>query len=104
MCPWNRFTVGQRCLCSANNDKTMSGDNRLKTTSTVKSGDFNNITPEFGRAGDVQKIFSLKRGTLYNLLADGKIRGVLLRVRGNKSGVRLFDMESVRDFIRQSMN
>lgn len=101
---WNWFTVGQRCLCSANNDKTMIDDTRPKTTSTVRSGDFTSVTQEFGRTGDVQKIFGLKRGTTYNLLADGKIKGVLLRVRGNKSGVRLFDMESVREFIRRSMN
>ena len=102
--PWEWFTVGQRCLCSANNDQTMSDDTRPKTTSAVKAGEFNNVPQEFGRAGDVQKIFGLKRGTIYNLLADGKIKGVLLRVRGNKSGVRLFDLESVRGFIRQSMN
>lgn len=82
----------------------MRDDTRPKTTSTVRSGDFTSVTQEFGRTGDVQKIFGLKRGTTYNLLADGKIKGVLLRVRGNKSGVRLFDMESVRDFIRRSMN
>jgi len=48
-------------------------------------------------------LFGIKRGTAYNLLADGKIRGVLLRVRGAKSGVRLFDVESVRAFIQQAV-
>lgn len=54
---------------------------------------------EFGRCADVERIFGLRRGTLYNLLRDGKIRGVLLRVRGRRSGVRLFDMNSIRNFI-----
>lgn len=62
-----------------------------------------NASIEFGRCADVQRIFGLRRGTLYNLLQDGKIKGVLLRVRGKKSGVRLFAMASVRDFIRSQM-
>jgi hypothetical protein len=82
----------------------MGDENRSKTTEPVRPGDFNQTTPEFGRAADCQRVFGLRRGTLYNLLADGKIRGHLLRVRGAKSGVRLFDMDSIRRFIRQSNN
>ena len=59
--------------------------------------------PEFGRTADVQHMFGIKRGTLYNLLQDGKIKGVLLRVRGQKSGVRLFDLDSIRRFIYSQM-
>lgn len=73
------------------------------TAAPVKPGNFDNTQPEFGRAADVARMFGLKRGTLYNLLQDGKIRGVLLRVRGRKSGVRLFDLDSIRQFIAQSM-
>jgi hypothetical protein len=68
-------------------------------TQPVQPGNFNGITPEFGRVADVTRMFGIRRGTLYNLLRDGKIRGVLLRVRGQKSGVRLFDMASIRDYI-----
>jgi hypothetical protein len=73
------------------------------TTSPVEPGNFTVATPEFGRLADVQRQYGLKRGTAYNLLLDGKIKGVLLRVRGKKSGVRLIDMASVRDFIRTQM-
>jgi len=73
------------------------------TTNPVEPGNFTGVTPEFGRLADVQRFYGLKRGTCYNLLLDGKIKGVLLRVRGKKSGVRLFDMESVRQFIRSQM-
>lgn len=69
---------------------------KSKTSAPVEPGNFTGVMPEFGRAADLQKFFGLRRGTAYNLLADGKIRGVLLRVRGKKSGVRLFDMASVR--------
>jgi hypothetical protein len=73
-------------------------------TEPIQPGDFKGIVPEFGRVADVTRHFGIKRGTAYNLLSDGKIRGVLLRVRGQKSGVRLFDMTSVRNFIQSQLN
>jgi hypothetical protein len=78
--------------------------NRKKTTiAPVQAGDFTGATPEFGRWQDVNRIYSIKRGTAYNLLHHGKIKGVLLRVCGKKSGVRLFDMASVRNYILSQM-
>ena len=76
---------------------------KVKTTEPVQPGNFTGATPEFGRTIDVQRHDGIKRGTLYNLHADGKIKGVLLRVRGQKSGVRLWDMASIRDYIRSQM-
>jgi len=75
----------------------------VTTTQPVEPGDFRNHEPEFGRQRDVQFKYGIKRGTLYNLLNDGKIKGVLLRVRGQKSGVRLFDMASIRSYVAQQM-
>lgn len=75
----------------------------INTIEPVKPSDVSGIAPEFGRCADVQRLYGLRRGTLYNLLKDGKIKGVLLRVRGKKSGVRLFDLDSVRQFIRGEM-
>lgn len=73
------------------------------TTAPVQPGDFNGATQEFGRWQDLQRVFGIKRGTAYNLLADGKIKGCLLRVRGQKSGVRLFSLASVRAYIHAQM-
>jgi hypothetical protein len=70
------------------------------TLEPAQLGDFTNLPPEFGRVADVTRHFGIKRGTAYNLLADGKIKGCLLRVRGKTSGVRLIDMASVRTYIR----
>lgn len=58
---------------------------------------------EFGRWQDVRRQFGLKRGFLYGLLADGKVRGVLVRGKGKTSGCRLFHLGSVRDFIETQM-
>ncbi|MGO8837291.1 MAG: hypothetical protein ACLQAH_13665 [Limisphaerales bacterium] len=78
--------------------------NEARTTAAVEPGNFTGATPEFGRTADLQKIFGLRRGTAYNLLLDGKIKGVLLRVRGKKSGCRLWDLASVREYIRSQMD
>ena len=74
------------------------------TTEPVKPGNFNGSNPEFGRVADVTRLYGLKRGTLYNLLRDGKIRGCLLRVRGQRSGVRLFEMASIRELIQSQID
>jgi hypothetical protein len=77
---------------------------KIKTTTPpVQTGNLTGTLPEFGRATDLHKMFGLRRGTIYNLLAAGKIRGCLLRIKGKKSGVRVFDIQSVRDFIRSQM-
>jgi hypothetical protein len=77
------------------------GIEHMRNTTTTAIGPANTTptAPEFGRIRDVQHLFGLKRGTVYNLLRDGKIKGCLLRVRGQKSGVRLISLDSVREFI-----
>jgi len=82
---------------------TMNREETRFTTAPVQAGDSNGVLPEFGRCADLLRIFGIRKGSAYNLLADGKIRGVLLRVRGRKSGVRLFDLASVREYIRSQM-
>jgi hypothetical protein len=73
------------------------------TTEPIKPGDTSTVTAEFGRQADVQRLYGIKRGTLYNLWADGKVKSVLLRVRGKKSGVRLFHLESIRQLLCSEM-
>ena len=80
-----------------------SHDQSQMTSATVAAGDVRGVMPEFGRCQDLQRLFGLKRGSAYNLLAAGKIRGCVIRIKGQKSGVRLFDMDSVRQFIRAEM-
>jgi hypothetical protein len=87
----------------AQNPASAVAPERGHTIAPVQAGNLIEATPEFGRINDLQRLFGLKRGSVYNLLADGKIRGCLLRVRGSKSGVRLIDLESVREFIHGEM-
>ena len=74
------------------------------TTNPVQAGEFNGVMPEFGRTPDVERCFGIKKGTLYNLLEQGKIRGVVLRPSGHMKGVRLWDMASIRDYIYSQMD
>ena len=59
--------------------------------------------PEFLDASGLQSRFGIKRSLAYALLADGAIRGVSLRRRGQLRGKRLFDVASVRAFLRSQM-
>ena len=69
------------------------------TSQPIQAGNFTGVLPEFGRAEDVRRHFGIKKGTLYNLLKQRKVRGRVLRVTGEFKGVRLWDMASVRAFI-----
>ena len=69
------------------------------TTQPIQVGNFDGLLPEFGRTEDVQRHFGIKKGTLYNLHKQRKVRGKFLRVTGEFKGVRLWDMASIRDFI-----
>jgi hypothetical protein len=81
----------------------IKGTMNKQTSQPVAPGEFSVDRKEFGRQADVERIYGLKRGTTYNLCRQKKIRGVLLRVKGQKSGVRLWDMESIREFITSQM-
>jgi hypothetical protein len=69
------------------------------TTDPIHPADARASEPEFLRTPDVQRIFGIRRGTLYNLEADGRIRGVLLRCRGSKSGIKLWPADAIRALI-----
>ena len=77
--------------------------NQISTSAPVEAAEADNIQPEFVRTCDLRRLFGIARGTCYNLAKAGKIKGVLLRVRGQKSGVRLWSVDSVRRCIREAM-
>ena len=58
---------------------------------------------EFGRWQDVQRLFGIKRGTLYNLLAEGKVKSVSMRRKGNKHGCRLFYLPGISEFLHSML-
>ncbi len=76
---------------------------RATTTEPVKPGWTSQISPEFLRTDDVRKVFGIRRGSLYGLASQGKIKSCLLRIRGNRLGIRLWSVDSIRAHIEQQM-
>ena len=78
---------------------------KTMTTEPISVASPNNGTalPEFGRWRDVERLFGIKRGTLYNLMAEGKVKSVILRHKGNVHGCRLIHLASVSQYINNLM-
>lgn len=76
---------------------------KTMTTEPISVASPNNVTPlpEFGRWRDVERLFGIKRGTLYNLMAEGKVKSVFLRHKGNVHGCRLIHLASVSEYLNQ---
>ena len=79
-----------------------TGGNAL-TIAPVTVSSVKDVEPEFLDAAGIQSRYGIKRSLAYSLLADGSIRGVSLRRRGQQRGKRLFDCASVRAFLRSQM-
>lgn len=61
------------------------------------------IAPEFVDCRGLEAGWGIKRSLAYQLLSDGKIKGVSLRRRNQVRGKRLFSVDSVRAFLREQM-
>jgi hypothetical protein len=61
------------------------------------------VDPEFVDIPGLEARWGIKRSLAYQLLSDGKIRGVSLRRKGRLRGKRLFDVASVRAFLNSQM-
>ena len=53
------------------------------------------------RRGRGSAQFSIKRSLLYELDSDGLVESVSLRRRGRTRGKRLFNVDSIRSFLRE---
>jgi len=73
------------------------------TAAPIEPGASGSILPEFGRVPDIERIYGLKRGLCYSLIAGGQIKSVCIRKPGAKTGVRLVQLESVRAFLNSQM-
>jgi len=78
--------------------------NKKLTVEAVKPSPTAQIAPEFLRTDDVRKVFGIKRGSLYGLAKLGKVKSCLLRIRGNRLGVRLWSADSIRACIADQMD
>jgi len=70
----------------------------------VVAGPVGNGSPEWGRWQDVHRLYAIKRGIAYMLLAEGKIKAVSLRRRGHLRGCRLFYLPSIAAYLENLLN
>lgn len=55
---------------------------------------------EWADAEEVDRLFSITRGTLYHLADSGQIKSALIRARkDSRKGVRLFNVQSIRELL-----
>ncbi len=73
------------------------------TSTPIEPGEVGSMVAEFGRVGDVERIYGLKRGLCYQLITEGRIRSVCLRKPGAKTGVRLIFLPSVAALLHSQM-
>jgi hypothetical protein len=78
-----------------------SGKVTNKTTAPLSTA--THLNPEFVDCKGLEAGWGIKRSLAYQLLADGSIKGVSLRGRGQLRGKRLFSVDSVREFLRKQM-
>ena len=71
------------------------------TTAPVTASPANDA--EFVDALGLHLRFGIKRSLAYTLLSEGAIRGVSLRRPGQLKGKRLFDVASVRSYLKSRM-
>jgi len=57
------------------------------------------LKPEWLRPNDVPKYFGVGRSRVYELIAEGKIKSVSLRQRGQKHGTRLISYDSLSAYL-----
>ena len=74
----------------------------MNAANSVETSNVQN-DPEFVDCPGLHARFGIKRSLAYALLADGAIRGVSLRRRGQLRGKRLFDVASVRAYLVSKM-
>jgi Helix-turn-helix domain len=77
---------------------------RMKVKTRAQAPNDGGQPPQYGRITDVERRFGLARGTIYNLLRSGRIRGCALPVTGKKSKIRLIDLASLDALIQQQMS
>jgi hypothetical protein len=55
--------------------------------------------PEWLRPKDIPQFFGIGRSKAYELIADGKVKSVSLRKRGQKHGTRLVSYDSLSAYL-----
>ena len=77
----------------------MDAPNILQTSANTAPVAVINFRPEWLRIPDAIKLYGIGRSSLYELMAEGKIKTALLRQRGSVRGIRLLSADSLSRYI-----
>ena len=80
-----------------NRPTPVMGGNLTITPPAVAGG---HLDPEFAGHAKIRELFDLSRTHLHRLSTEGLIRSVSLRQRGRLRGRRLYDVQSVREYLQ----
>ncbi len=69
------------------------------TIESVTPGQVGGLMPEFLRPADGVRLFGIGKSTLAEILRTGRVKSHLVRVQGQKSGMRLISTASLREYI-----
>ena len=83
------------------NSNNVGGQLTEKTTARVQASPVNDA--EFCDSPGAFIRFGLRRSLLYDLYAQGLIKGVSLRRRGAARGKRLWSIDSIRSYLASQM-
>jgi len=83
------------------NTKNAEDNPAQKTIAPVTASPANEV--EFTDAPGLKAGWGIKRSLAYTLMEEGLIKGVSLRRKGALRGKRLFDVASVREYLRKQM-
>ena len=72
-------------------------------TATTPIATEKKLDPEFAGYKKIRELFDLSRTHLYRLSCEGHVRSVCLRERGKVRGRRLYDVQSVRNYLAANM-
>ena len=53
----------------------------------------------FGRFSELRRLYGIPRSSAYILLNEGKIKSRIVKMKGSRTGIRLIDFQSVRQFL-----
>ena len=70
------------------------------TTDEVADAPAGKADPEFVDLVGLRERYGIKRGLAYRLAGEGLIKAVSLRRRGTTRGKKLFEVQSVREFLK----
>jgi helix-turn-helix protein len=61
-------------------------------------------SPQWGSAEDIRRIFGITRGTLYKLAKANRIKSTVFKTKEDaRKGVRLFSIQSIREFLEANV-